>query len=172
MSDAQLAIFAGLLGVGLSGGVQVWLAVWQSAKDRRVVVRLMEDEMGNLVARLASAISRATVTREDFDHTWTETLLPSSESAYPALRERLSREVSRGVWTKVQSAYRAYDVVQTYARAAEETEAYPLAQTIVVLAHDAIDDIERARVSLAPWRNRPKAWLKARKFKQHRDRNL
>lgn len=102
MSDAALAAVAGLIGVALSGGVQVGLEVWRDHKIRRAAVRPVVGEVSGLVTLLAVAV----------DHPVSIGMLPEPDS-WLAHEEVLSRELPDRTWDCVVTAYASYDTLRT-----------------------------------------------------------
>lgn len=131
MSDAALAAVSGLLGVALSGGVQVGLEVWRDHKNRRPALRPVEDEITTLATVL-------TLTRGE----------PGAISKLPqphqwrTHRELLSRELPDRKWHRVSGAYAMYDILldlDTMFKQPETKEAEAILEELLGKAVELLD---------------------------------
>ncbi len=96
-SDAHIAGTAALLGVGLSGGVQTWIAVRKDRRDRRRAIRLLGDEMESYIVTLRWALKR------DYPREVSLALLADPVIVVDE-RDALARELSERHWNAVSSA--------------------------------------------------------------------
>jgi cation transport regulator ChaC len=165
MRDAELAAVAGLLGVGLSGGIQVGVAWWQDRKDRRAAVRLVEGEMSGLGGFL-----RRLSTGQEMEELLFR--LPEAK-VFPQHRDLLARELSRLQWLKVSAAYTQYNTLQMYVNDARETYKMlkrPTPDEHVQAAKQSAGLVARAlelaQVQLVPFTSKPGVWLGIRARRQ------
>lgn len=150
MNDPQLAAVAGLVGVGLSGGVQVLLAVRADRRDRRGCARALEAELGELIAviQLVGRTKQWKLLEEHYAET----------PAWESNREQLARHLHRTGWTAVRVAYARFSGLRATARGFTIIGGTADAQVEGILqnlADEAVEALQEAVASLWPWWWRP-----------------
>jgi hypothetical protein len=103
MKDAEIAAVAGLAGVGLSGGFQLGLAVRSDHRERRAALRLIEDELTGMRAR----IQFVSETSE-----WGVLVSIGEPPVWSEHEAVLARHLSRGRWQRVSAAYAMYGTLR------------------------------------------------------------
>lgn len=157
MGDAQLAAVAGLLGVGLSGGVQVGLAIRADRHETRRATRLIESELGELYGRLRMAL---------IHQDWLHLLAAAPETpVWDARREDLAKHLSRRKWLLVATAYSSYALAVSVAGVQHELGRSQTAEGSRALAETvgaAANQVKTAIRALRP----VSAWFGLREVEQ------
>jgi hypothetical protein len=154
-NDAYIAGVAALLGVGLSGGVQTWIAVRKDQRDRRRSVRLLAEEMETFAVAM-----RYAELRPDSREAVLRTLGPPV--VHRAEQGTLARELNERHWLLVSNAYVRYTTVQALCARDEDHADLPGASSILPTTRmvlETVKSLERASGRLAPRYQRPRIWL-------------
>lgn len=117
MSDAALAAAAALIGVGLSGGVQIGLKAWADHKIRRASLRPVTSELGSRLAWLQQDMRLILLMRS----------LPGCP-AWEKHQDVLARELPEQKWRRVAGAFSAYDLIRSQVEDFDDSHASSVAK--------------------------------------------